>query len=679
MNKQRYNRIAGMAVLLTLLLVLSGWGSFHLVAAPSGEVEAMSQIDPRGGAEFSCGDVTEIPEAECLGLVALYTATGGENWANKTDWLQTNTPCTWYGVSCSGGRVNWLSLYENRLAGALPPEIGNLTALTGFVLSNNQLTSLPTEIGNLTALTWLNLDRNQLTSVPSQIGNLTSLTGLGLTNNQLTDLPSTIGAFSKVQWFGLSNNLLTGLPTQIGSLTALTELYLDGNQLTTLPVEMGNLAALEYLHLHGNPLTGAVPTFLTNLPALGVGGWFFSSPFTFYNTGWCEPASGPVPSWLATIEYAGTGLICGQPAGGISGQVTLATGMGAAASHGSEVAAPGIQVTLYRPLAGEGGQQEGQSWLTVFHTLTGPDGIYSFDGLGQGIDYRVHFVDPAGRYASLYYDNKFQRELSRPVTVTLGQIRTGVDAVLRLPVPPVVDVESGGAVTFNPDGTVNISQWRGGRTPITITLPVTCTGGITPTEVMLVMTPPGTNYPMTGIGSDLYQATIPAADVAAATLAVSYKCEGTAQETPVGQVVLYDPSGIITDAQSGQPVLGATVTLYRVPGWLPRTGPTDTRPNTCESNLSKAPGAAWSQLAPAELGLIANPEVMGIAPQIAQQQTNEIGYYGWDVSEGCWYVKVTAAGYAARTSPVVGVPPAVTDLDLVLAPSQEIYLPLVLR
>ncbi len=626
-------------------------------------------LEPRGATGFSCGDVTEIPTAECQGLVTLYTATGGEDWTNKTDWLQTNTPCKWYGVSCSGGRVNWLSLYENRLAGALPPEISNLTALASLTLSNNQLTSLPPQIGNLTALTWLNLDRNQLTSVPSEIGNLTALTGLGLANNQLTNLPSTIGALSKVRWFGLSNNLLTGLPTQIGSLSALTELYVDGNQLTSLPQELGNLAELQYLHLHGNPLIGEVPQFLTNLPALGVGDWFFTSPFTFYDTGWCAPATGPVATWLAGIEYAGTGLICGQPAGGISGQATLATGG----------AAPGIQVALYRPLAGEGQGEQGQTWLAVASTLTGPDGGYAFGGLGQDIDYRVHFVDPAGQYASQYYDDNFFREQSTPVTVTLGQVRTGVDAVLRLPVPPTVGVETGGTVTFSPDGTVNITQWRGARTPIAITLPVTCTGGTMPTDVMLVMTPPGTNYPMTGSGSDLYQATIPAADVVAATLAVSYKCEAVAQETPVGRVTLYDPSGIITDAQSGQPVVGATVTLYKVPGWLPRTGPTDTRPNTCESNLSKAPGAAWSQPAPTTLGMIVNPDLAPISPQIAQQQTNEIGYYGWDVSEGCWYVRVTAPDYAPLTSPVVGVPPAVTDLDLVLAPVQEIYLPLVLR
>jgi hypothetical protein len=640
----------------------------------------MAQHLPLAAADFTCADVTEIPQADCEGLVALYTATGGENWTNKTNWLQSNTPCTWFGVSCSGDRVNWLSLYDNRLAGALPPEIGNLTAMTGLSLGSNQLTSLPPQIGSLTALTWLSLDRNQLTSLPLEIGNLAALTGLGMKNNLLTSLPATLGGLAKMYRIDLSNNLLTSLPTQIGSLSALVELDLDGNQLTTLPAEVGNLAKLEYLHLHGNPLTGEVPAFLANLPALGVGDWFFTSPFTFYNTGWCEPASGPVAAWLATIEYAGTGLICGQPAGGISGQVTLAAGTGAAAGHGPEAAAPGIQVTLYRPLAGEGEPQEqGQSWLAVTHTLTGPDGGYAFGGLGKGIEYRVHFVDPAGQYASQYYDNKFFREQSTSVTVTLGQVRTGVDAVLRLPVPPAVDVETGGTVTFNPDGTVNISQWRGGRTPITITLPVTCTGGITPTDVNLVMNPPGTNYPMTAMGNDHYQATIPAAEVVAATLTVSYKCEGTPQETPVGQVTLYDPSGIITDARSGLPVVGATVTLYQVPGWLPRTGPTDTRPNTCESNLSKAPGAAWSQPAPTALGMIANPDVAPIAPQIAQQQTNEIGYYGWDVSEGCWYVRVSASGYAALTSPVVGVPPEVTDLHLTLTPIKQIYLPAILR
>ena len=44
----------------------------------------------------------------------------------------------------------------------LPPEIGQLTALTQLDLCDNQLTSLPPEIGQLTVLTQLDLSDNQL-------------------------------------------------------------------------------------------------------------------------------------------------------------------------------------------------------------------------------------------------------------------------------------------------------------------------------------------------------------------------------------------------------------------------------------------------------------------------------------------------------------------------------------
>src|SRR6186713_1760542 len=47
---------------------------------------------------------------------------------------------------------------------ALPPEIGQLTALAALHLHDNQLTTLPPEIGQLTALTALHLHDNQLTT-----------------------------------------------------------------------------------------------------------------------------------------------------------------------------------------------------------------------------------------------------------------------------------------------------------------------------------------------------------------------------------------------------------------------------------------------------------------------------------------------------------------------------------
>jgi hypothetical protein len=49
------------------------------------------------------------------------------------------------------------------------------------------------------------------------------------------------------------------------------------------------------------------------------------------------------------------------------------------------------------------------------------------------------------------------------------------------------------------------------------------------------------------------------------------------------------------------------------------------------------------------------------------------------VVEGCWYVAVQAKGYKTRISPLVGVPPAVTDLDLKLTPGADVYLPLIIK
>ena len=75
-----------------------------------------------------------------------------------------------------GGVVEELVLDWFGLTGALPAEVGHLSALRKLSLCSDKLTSVPAEIGQLTSLRSLYF--NQLTSVPAE--KLTSLEKLWL-------------------------------------------------------------------------------------------------------------------------------------------------------------------------------------------------------------------------------------------------------------------------------------------------------------------------------------------------------------------------------------------------------------------------------------------------------------------------------------------------------------------
>ena len=87
-------------------------------------------------------------------------------------WPEAARPEDWEGVTMENGRVVELSLDAFGLTGAVPAEIGRLSALRQLNLGGNQLTSVPAEIGQLTSLRELVLFENQLTSLPAAIGEL---------------------------------------------------------------------------------------------------------------------------------------------------------------------------------------------------------------------------------------------------------------------------------------------------------------------------------------------------------------------------------------------------------------------------------------------------------------------------------------------------------------------------
>ena len=76
--------------------------------------------------EGFCGSVEGLAEQDCEALLAVYQSANGDDWTNKDGWLNTNTPCEWFGVQCRLDRVELLRLSENNLTGTLPPELGNL-------------------------------------------------------------------------------------------------------------------------------------------------------------------------------------------------------------------------------------------------------------------------------------------------------------------------------------------------------------------------------------------------------------------------------------------------------------------------------------------------------------------------------------------------------------------------
>ena len=189
-------------------------------------------------------------ESDRAALVALYNATNGANWQNRTNWLSEEPIGDWYGVVTNdNGRVRELHLGDNGLTGTLPPEVGSLSRLSNVHFWSNALTGpIPRAFWSL-PLGFVALDDNQVTgTLPPEVGDLVDL-----------------------HWLGLGNTAMTGpLPQSMTNLS-LKYLRITGSYLCA-PADDGVQAWLETIgEFHGDtcgPETGNVDTDRAALVAL---------------------------------------------------------------------------------------------------------------------------------------------------------------------------------------------------------------------------------------------------------------------------------------------------------------------------------------------------------------------------------------------------------------------------
>ncbi|MDE2974582.1 MAG: Ig-like domain-containing protein [Gemmatimonadota bacterium] len=212
-------------------------------------------------------------------LVRIYEALGGPGWLRIRNWGTDEPLDQWWGVRTdTSGNVVGLDLSSNDLAGAIPPEIGNLENLRTVHLSSNDLTGpVPPEIGNLRSLQRLDLSSNDLAgAIPPELGSLDGLDTLDLSSNELIAVPPELGNLQRLRRLDLSSNELTG---------------------PVLP-ELGALTRLAYLAIDNNPLSGRLPRELIGIPL---------RRFDWYETDLCSPPDAEFQEWLVSIQNRGNG------------------------------------------------------------------------------------------------------------------------------------------------------------------------------------------------------------------------------------------------------------------------------------------------------------------------------------------------------------------------------------
>lgn len=293
-----------------------------------------------------CDSVTQIPRTQCEVLVDFYNTMGGNNWTFNTFWLSGNTPCTWYGVTCSNrGYVTGLRLPNNNVQGNFNDTLladnvyGVLNSFTYLQLNDNPITgTIPQTLANMPKPNAINFVNTSMTgSIPCESAQVrvsdcealkafyTSTQGANwsfndywlMTNEVCRWHGVTCSPYGYVTGITLPTNNLSGpLPPEMGDLYALATLILINNNLTgSIPSTLLNLPHLVTLNLANNQLSGALPSGWLGVPQLryldvslnDLNGPLPSDLSALHNLRWLvlmyNNFDGPLPPELSQLTY----------------------------------------------------------------------------------------------------------------------------------------------------------------------------------------------------------------------------------------------------------------------------------------------------------------------------------------------------------------------------------------
>lgn len=112
-----------------------------------------------------------IPQSEYQTLMDIYNSTGGENWKNTKNWMDTITYSVndWYGISVKEGHVYRFTMPENYLT-QFPDQLKNLPYLEQIILSYSGFQGEIPDLTSLSKLQSLTLEYNKYS-----FGNLSPL------------------------------------------------------------------------------------------------------------------------------------------------------------------------------------------------------------------------------------------------------------------------------------------------------------------------------------------------------------------------------------------------------------------------------------------------------------------------------------------------------------------------